>query len=46
MMELADMNSLGLFDLKSYPFKSDLPYVTMASNYVVIEICCRLIGKS
>ena len=26
MMELADMNSLGLFDFKSYPFKSDLPY--------------------
>jgi hypothetical protein len=25
-MELADMNSLGLFDFKSYPFKSDLPY--------------------
>ena len=26
MMELVDMNSLGLFDFKSYPFKSDLPY--------------------
>jgi len=26
VMELVDMNSLGLFDLKSYPFKSDLPY--------------------
>ena len=26
-MELVDMNSLGLFDIKSYPFKSDLPYV-------------------
>jgi hypothetical protein len=25
MMELVDMNSLGLFDFKSYPFKSDLP---------------------
>jgi hypothetical protein len=25
MMELVDMDSLGLFDLKSYPFKSDLP---------------------
>jgi hypothetical protein len=25
-MELVDMGSLGLFDLKSYPFKSDLPY--------------------
>ncbi len=26
-MELVDMNSLGLFDFKSYPFKSDLPYL-------------------
>jgi hypothetical protein len=27
VMELVDMNSLGLFDyLGSYPFKSDLPY--------------------
>ena len=29
MMELVDMNSLGLFDFKSYPFKSDLPYITI-----------------
>ena len=29
MMELVDMNSLGLFDFKSYPFKSDLPYLNM-----------------
>ena len=25
MMELVDMSSLGLFDFKSCPFKSDLP---------------------
>ena len=25
VMELVDMNSLGLFDFQSYPFKSDLP---------------------
>jgi len=29
MMELVDMNSLGLFDFKSYPFKSDLPYLAI-----------------
>jgi hypothetical protein len=27
VMELVDMNSLGLFDFKSYPFNSDLPYI-------------------
>ena len=28
MMELVDMNSLGLFDfIEFYPFKSDLPYI-------------------
>ena len=26
MMELVNMNSLGLFGLKPYPFKSGLPY--------------------
>ena len=31
-MELADMNSLGLFDFISYPFKSDLPY-TLSDSY-------------
>ena len=36
-MELVDMNSLGLFGFKPYPFKPDLPY---------IKICCRLMGKS
>ncbi len=25
VVELADTNSLGLFDFESYPFKSDLP---------------------
>ena len=26
---MVDMNSLGLFDFKSYPFKSDLPYCNL-----------------
>lgn len=55
MMELVDMNSLGLFDFKSYPFKSDLPYLcfllyNIIDSYFVfnfsILICCRLMGKS
>ena len=54
-MELVDMNSLGLFDFKSYPFKSDLPYLCILYYNVVdshfvfnfsVLICCRLIGKS
>ena len=35
MMELVDMNSLGLFDFKSYPFKSDLPYLCLLSNNII-----------
>ena len=31
-MELVDMNSLGLFDFKLCPFKSDLPYI----DYIII----------
>jgi hypothetical protein len=54
-MELVDMNSLGLFDFKSYPFKSDLPYLCLLFNNIIhdhcifnfsILICCRLTGKS
>lgn len=26
MLKLVNKNNLGLFDFKSYPFKSDLPY--------------------
>ena len=36
-MELVDMNSLGLFDLKSYPFKSDLPYICTILNNITYD---------
>ena len=47
VMELVDMNSLGLFDFyEFYPFKSDLPYKKINFFLYNIYICCRLIGKS
>ena len=33
MVELVDMNSLGLFGFKPYPFKSDLPYKGRKMNF-------------
>ena len=35
-MELVDMDSLGLFDFISYPFKSDLPYKSRVFIYYII----------
>jgi hypothetical protein len=41
-MELVDMNSLGLFDLKILSVQAGFTL----KNKIYINICCRLIGKS
>ena len=45
MMELVDMNSLGLFDFKSYPFKSDLPYLIGITWAIYFLIWCVIIAR-
>jgi hypothetical protein len=45
MMELVDMNSLGLFDFKILSVQVGFT-LNIVENVNNIFICCRLIGKS